>query len=445
MFSNIMCTFTFRCSSTFDNIKSLLKEGLVEGLDDSPPDFHPPKPPALSRGLSLPSILNDSIFGSVDDNRGSKRSSFVADSSRPSDGSQSSLELLGVAKTSAASKSSPTTVDCGRSTPHNYVSKCIWTGSDRDDDDKVQSAVEKQSVAVQVSADFTLLNKEIAEQSAGCQTDNEELNYCVHKAVNTAENITSTSTFQRRQSKKDNLDSREQPSEAPQDAAESRVTPGHDIGEDVPDGCGRLKEQHTDSSIEDLLVYNAKCEKEDEEVEEPVQRRHQQPEQRQLKPPQTMHKVEEQYLADMWNATRPLPNVRKAMPALKTHGHRNVCNGRLQEPPGDFRVNVEILNHEFGPLPPSPVEEVEDEYSDILQSVPTNRKSDSLNIESVYRRNSRISASGSIRSNRAPDIPPHRDYSNSSLKTRSVDAGFTRNHRTQFIGSRKDVSYEVVD
>jgi hypothetical protein len=71
------------------------------------------------------------------------------------------------------------------------VSKSIWTECDKDD------FVEKQSVAVQVSADFTLLNKEIAEQSTSCQTDNEELNYCVSKAMNTAENITSTGTFKR--------------------------------------------------------------------------------------------------------------------------------------------------------------------------------------------------------------------------------------------------------
>lgn len=437
--------FASRCSSTFDNIKSLLKEGLVEGLDDSPPDFHPPKPPALSRGLSLPSILNESIFGGVDNSRTSKRSSFVADS-RPSDDSQSSLELLGLSKTPSAAKLTVSSVERGRSTPHNYVSKCIWTGSDQEDD-RVESTVEKQSVAVQVSADFTLLNKEIAEQSAGCQTDNEELNYCVHKAVNTAENITSTSTFQRRQSKNDDLDRREQPSgNEVHHAAESLVTPGENVDQDVPDGYSRLKEQPTDSSIEDLLVYEAKCEKEDE-IEERVQRRQQLPEKRQPQPPQKVLKAEEQSLGDTsWSASRPLPNVRKVMPPLKTgsQGHRNICNGRLQEPPGDFRVNVEILNHEFGPLPPSPVEEVEDEYSDILHSVPTNRKSDSLNIESVYRRNSRISASGSIRSNRAPEIPPHRDYSNSSLKTRSVDAGFTRNHRTQLVGSRKDVSYQVI-
>ncbi|XP_049855312.1 protein PRRC2A [Schistocerca gregaria] len=45
-----------RCSSTFDNIRSLLNEGRLEGLDEPPPDFPPPAPPALVRVVSLPSL-----------------------------------------------------------------------------------------------------------------------------------------------------------------------------------------------------------------------------------------------------------------------------------------------------------------------------------------------------------------------------------------------------
>ncbi|XP_047106297.1 histone-lysine N-methyltransferase SETD1B [Schistocerca piceifrons] len=45
-----------RCSSTFDNIRSLLNEGRLEGLDEPPPDFLPPAPPALVRVVSLPSL-----------------------------------------------------------------------------------------------------------------------------------------------------------------------------------------------------------------------------------------------------------------------------------------------------------------------------------------------------------------------------------------------------
>jgi len=47
-----------RFSSTFEDIKTLLKEGLVDGLDEMPPDFQPPHPPLLYRVLSLPNLLS---------------------------------------------------------------------------------------------------------------------------------------------------------------------------------------------------------------------------------------------------------------------------------------------------------------------------------------------------------------------------------------------------
>lgn len=47
-----------RFSSTFENIKTLLKEGLVDGLDEMPPDFLPPNPPLLYRVSSLPNLLS---------------------------------------------------------------------------------------------------------------------------------------------------------------------------------------------------------------------------------------------------------------------------------------------------------------------------------------------------------------------------------------------------
>lgn len=49
-----------RYSSTFDNIKSLLKEGKLEGLNEPPPEFVVPVPPPdLIRVVSLPAINNE--------------------------------------------------------------------------------------------------------------------------------------------------------------------------------------------------------------------------------------------------------------------------------------------------------------------------------------------------------------------------------------------------
>lgn len=40
-----------------------------------------------------------------------------------------------------------------------------------------------------------------------------------------------------------------------------------------------------------------------------------------------------------------------------------------EKPPKEFKVMVEVVQHEFGPLPPSPVEE-DDEYADVLRPSP---------------------------------------------------------------------------
>lgn len=47
-----------RFSSTFEDIKTLLKDGLVDGLDEMPPDFQPPRPPLLYKVSSLPNLLS---------------------------------------------------------------------------------------------------------------------------------------------------------------------------------------------------------------------------------------------------------------------------------------------------------------------------------------------------------------------------------------------------
>ncbi|XP_022914133.1 uncharacterized protein [Onthophagus taurus] len=73
----------------------------------------------------------------------------------------------------------------------------------------------------------------------------------------------------------------------------------------------------------------------------------------------------------------------------------------------DFPVRVEVLQHEFPPLPPSPVEE-DDEYSEILQS--NSKRADTL-------------------PNEPPTIPPHQNSLSNSLKSRSMDAG-TRGRRS---------------
>lgn len=86
---------------------------------------------------------------------------------------------------------------------------------------------------------------------------------------------------------------------------------------------------------------------------------------------------------------------------------------------------------EFPPLPPSPVEEADEESSDVGQSavIPSKSKNHS-NRTMEYR----------------PRVPPHRapvvdPKEQASLNTRSMDAGFTRGRRAPAANnSRREVS-----
>lgn len=358
---NILFFFA-RCSSTFDNIKILLKEGLVEGLDDSPPDFLPPRPPFLARGVSLPNIINESIYEEESKTSFGKHSGTEI---------ENSTKQLFVGENACMAES-------------DYLLKNIWT------DFAVNNFIEKQSVAVQVSADFTQLNKEVAEQSISCQTDHDELNYCVNKVTSTTENITSCRLFERESNEL--LINNDETTDK-NDAETELVTRVQERS-----NCGRTEKK------------------------------------RELR----LEIVQQDIASETKTSDSELPEMIQKAQEISAPV-TDVCDGVMKPAScGDFRVNVEILQHEFGPLPPSPVEEVDDEFADILHSVPTNKKADSLSNDSACRRNSRIGISGPVRSSRVPDVPPHREHS-SNLKTRSVDAGFTRNYKTQFSSSRKEV------
>ncbi|XP_049822846.1 uncharacterized protein LOC109594264 isoform X2 [Aethina tumida] len=83
----------------------------------------------------------------------------------------------------------------------------------------------------------------------------------------------------------------------------------------------------------------------------------------------------------------------------------------------DFPVRVEIHQHEFPPLPPSPVEEDEDEYSEILAP------------------GQKVQSESLPKNHEAPLVPPHREPSSSSLKTRSMDANYNRGRRSNYYNS----------
>lgn len=110
--------------------------------------------------------------------------------------------------------------------------------------------------------------------------------------------------------------------------------------------------------------------------------------------------------------------------------------------------------HEFGPLPPSPVDEF-DAYSELFHpgSQPMRRKADTLP-EPFYRCDLGSDPGGQFL-HRPPEPPPHRPDAvsgslksrgpepiSNSLKTRSMDAGFARGPKAYCNGSRRENSGE---
>lgn len=116
-----------------------------------------------------------------------------------------------------------------------------------------------------------------------------------------------------------------------------------------------------------------------------------------------------------------------------------------------IKKNFKVEVHEFGPLPPSPVDEF-DTYSELFHpaSQPMRRKADTLP-EPFYRCDLGSDPGGQFL-HRPPEPPPHSQEAASgslkargpepvsnSLKTRSMDAGFARGPKAYCNGSRREV------
>lgn len=78
-----------RYSSTFDNIKSLLKEGKLEGLDEPPAEFAMPVPPPdLIRVVSMPAINNDGSRAQLEITVEEEEASDISDKDKERDNVQ---------------------------------------------------------------------------------------------------------------------------------------------------------------------------------------------------------------------------------------------------------------------------------------------------------------------------------------------------------------------
>lgn len=326
-----------RASSTFDNIKLLIKEGLIEGLDDAPPDFPPPNPPNLVRVVSLPTL--------------------------------------------------PTEEPDYREEVHHRNSKC-----------ERYSKLNELGVTLEEAED---------ELSS---LDNPSLNHDV------------------------NSESKKTVANQCNGVGEDKTLQTENLA-----GKAKCKEIETQTDLSDIETQNelelvgkqireiSKTRSELEEVEKKIQE---------------IVKIKTNYEKQAREEEFSDPWVRVA--DLETPKLISVVEKCEEKPPDEFRVNVEVLQHDFGPLPPSPVDEDDDEYSEIFHPSPAQTprgKADTLP-EPFYRCQEPPGSDPSGKYlNRPPEPPPHRasDPISNSLKTRSMDAGFSRGPRAYCNGSRREV------
>lgn len=95
-------------------------------------------------------------------------------------------------------------------------------------------------------------------------------------------------------------------------------------------------------------------------------------------------------------------------------------------PPSPPSTSPEIENDGFPPLPPSPTNDSPENYRDIIHGMHNIRLSSSRNRHKndLYYRETL-----DHNTNAPPAVPPHRGPSLNTLKTRSMDAGFSKSYR----------------
>lgn len=313
-----------RTSSTFDNIKLFLKDGLIEGINDAPPDFPPPNPPNLVRVVSLPTLPTEEPEPEIH-HRNSKSERY------------SKLNELAVtleeAEDELSSLDNPSLNSDERKTVGN---QCNGVGEDKNLQTENSQGLNKKTKCNEVETQTDLSDME-------CQNELEIVGKQIREISKTKSEL-----------------------------------------------------EEVEKKIQEIVKIKTVIERQAREEEE---------------------------LRDPWIKAAELDRSAE------------------EKPPEEFRVNVEVLQHEFGPLPPSPVDEDDDEYLEIFHPSPAQTprgKADTLP-EPFYRCHDPPGSDPSGKYLNRP--PPHRasDPINNSLKTRSMDAGFGRGARACCNGSRREV------
>ncbi|XP_067007827.2 uncharacterized protein [Anabrus simplex] len=357
-----------RCSSTFDNIKSLLKEGLLEGLDDAPPDFKPPTPPGLVRVVSLPSLSSDETQFCT------RQHDDAQYRSKPDVHRLSRLHELAVTMEEEEDLHVCSNLEDFQNSPCQVIDLSVTEEEkliEQLEKEHLQSLQNKHNDLHKTHEENGVLSSDVSPEK------NNSLNHGVILHV------------------------KENP-----DFSMKRIT-NHLSKERLTNGL-----DHKGSSCLPVKQEMAR----------------------------------EENCDDPWLTATEISQV-QVVPVVETDAEappEEVDGVHLKD---NFKITVDVLQHEFPPLPPSPVEEDDDEYSEILHPSPAQTprgKADTLP-EPFYRS---LEPPGSDPSGRSflnrpcpPEPPPHHEPM-SSLKTRSMDAGFSRGHRNHGSGNRREIPSE---
>jgi hypothetical protein len=358
-----------RCSSTFDNIRSLLREGLLEGLDEAPPDFSPPSPPVLVRVVSLPSLASED----------SHRREFLNGPCHHGEEDTHQCSKTDVRRLSRPYELA-VTMEEEEDPLYCFNSDDIeLTESDVNEEERrLIEQLEKQQLST--SSESLPVGDRFLSQE--CQlkkivTDSELTSHVKEELVACRESLHHTN----RTSKRSFDDVSEQESQ----------------GRNKPHGMRKQKQATTIES--------------------------------------DTH----------WTTASEMETDAHLVPVVLRDEPSGISNKGSES--GED-LTVDVLQHEFPPLPPSPVEEDDDEYSEILHPSPAQTpkgKADTLP-EPFYRSlEPPCSDPCGMRFLNRPCLPETQQHHEamSSLKTRSMDAGFSRGNCNHNSSSRREVNLTV--
>lgn len=406
-----------RYSSTFDNIKSLLKEGKLEDLNEPPAEFAiPVPPPDLIRVVSMPAINNDaSNRAQLEITVEEEEASDISDKKRdvelprppPSPVENDRVDLrLNRSRDCNGVPTAPNLadMDVGRST-----SSALAEATTKK---KLVSAVSDERLASKIPVNL-LIEDQIVKKAL---KENRRQLEKVSDAIKEIENVKNSESYceskrwrngDLKQSSKRNSFENEFPPTAFYDGRKPVTLDGSPY-----DGKSRGRQQQQQYSSDS---ETSKASSDADFAER-----------RKLNGGSDVVYSSGRRLRQ--NGIENHKNDQKQI--------ENVIDAILEDSKNpEFQVSVDVM--EFPPLPPSPVEEADEEScSDIGQSaVMTPPKSKSHNSSRIveYR----------------PRVPPHRippvidPKEQASLNTRSMDAGFARGRRTPTTNnSRREVPVE---